>query len=401
MSLAYRAQVAGHNVKDLASCEKLVSSLDFKYVIRLLRNRRPWEQTLSDKKERIRFLGKGGQSSVYLVESPACGDIVVKVVEKKDNTKREIQLVPRIKRLVDDFICPNFLYYYGVRHVGPNALILCEYADGSLEDWLRTQHSYAEWRSFLFQFLVAVRCLQTVLLTYHNDLKPKNLLYKRLARPDTIFEYQVADQQYRVPTHGYLHMVTDFGHAQSLLLPKNAMNQEQIKGHIRDGDDLTHIVTLHKRILVNAIEKVYTFQDLSKLIEEQRDEYFAGYLRNERARIDRDLSKRPGWQRDKMLYRSVAYYVVEKGYINHSSIPEASLPMKLPPVEIVDEISHWTDHRDVGEILATFNEYKVPVAGAPTGKDTGAPTGKDAGEPTGIPGTPADKNAIIVRFKMA
>ena len=83
--------------------------------------------------------------------------------------------------------------------------------------------------------------------------------------------------------------------------------------------------------MVNTLERVYSFDDLVKIIKLRDDIYFEGYLNNKRDEINRDLYKYPESIKNKMLYRSVAYYVVEKKYIDPNEIPDNLMVMKLPP----------------------------------------------------------------------
>ena len=338
-------------IKNYDSCVKLVKNFKYDYIEKLFKNKGYVNSQC------LKYLGSGGQGRVYLLSEEECGKIVIKIIKSYDDNNNELLIVPYVKRIIEDYVSPNFLYIYGYEKIKNYTVIFSEYANGTLEDWLKTKHSYEEWRSFLFQFLSAVVVLQTVLKSYHSDLKPKNIFYKNLINKP-VFEYNIQEKKYYVPTHGNLFLISDFGHVQSLMFKKNKLNKDSIELNIKNNIDLEHIIDLHKRIIVNSIEKVYTYGEMLNIIKKNNDLYFDNYLKSKKEEIDKNLSKYPEHVKKKMLYRSVAYYILEKKYIDLEAIPDNSMIMKLPPIKIINEIENWKDHDNILDILETFSEFK-------------------------------------------
>lgn len=334
----------------------------------------------------LKFLGKGGQGRAYLIHTGDCGYVVIKIspirrsksksefgTESGDDS--EIAMIPLCRDIVDRSISPNFLYYYGTKNIGNFTVILSEYADGTIENWIQTSHTYDEWQSFMFQFLIAVLCIQTILMGYHSDLKPKNIFYKKISTP--YFKYYITGSStetlFLVPTYGYMYLVADFGHMQSLLLPHNKLNANSIKLFMKNNIDLEHIFGLYKRIMVTIIEKTYNINQLITLIKNQAsDEYFEGYYDTKKNEIERDMKNYPQKIKDKMLFKSVCYYVVEKKYITVEDIrrifsgPGSNLESKndfgvvLPPDEFIKELQilevEASKHKII-DLLSFFRPY--------------------------------------------
>jgi thiamine kinase-like enzyme len=356
--LKYRSN--DNDVLDFQVCDDIVSSIKYKLIEKLYYNKNSKFRYLSDTPAaEISALGRGGEGKVYLVQNKECGSIVIKISKGNDN---ESKISKYCKEIVDKYICPNLLYFYGVKHVKKYNITMSEYADGTLEDWLETKHTYEEWRTFMFQFLVGVLCIQIKLKAYHNDLKPKNILFKKLSIPNIVFLYKIQEKQYMVPTTGNLFVIADFGKIQSLLLRQNEMDKNSIELFIKNNLDLEHIIDLPKRIIVSGIEAVYSFDELIDTIRTHNDTYFDNYLQNKRDEINEQLRKYPDYVKNKMLYRSVAYYAVEKNYIDWKDLPTDSLKMKPPPKQIIDQLNQWKDsNKKITDILDTFTEYQTNV----------------------------------------
>ncbi|AYV84083.1 MAG: serine/threonine protein kinase [Hyperionvirus sp.] len=210
----------------------------------------------------------------------------------------------------------------------------------------------------MFQFLTSVLTVQLILQAYHGDLKPKNIFYKKLTNPSIKFHYKINNHSYTVPTFGYLYLLADFGNIQSLLLKHNKLNADSIKLHIKNNLDLSHIIDLHKRIAVNAIEKIYNYNDLIKIITSKNDKYFALYLKNKQIEVNKDLKSYPDKVKNKFLFRSIIYYALENDYINFSELPQIPGAMKLPSQKIISEMTSWKKYESIVDILNTFDDYK-------------------------------------------
>jgi serine/threonine protein kinase len=377
------------DVSDLSTCKEIVNMFGYKMIERLYRNSYKINEDyiFKDYKVNIKLVGKGGQGKVYKVKAidftsssansedknrKRCGYIVIKVTKPSKQEDSELRAISYCKDIVDKHICPNFLYFYGTKSVGDYRIIMSEYANGNLADWIKVNHTYSEWRSFMFQFLMGVICIQTILKAYHSDLKPKNIFYKRVVDSELTFDYEVhvggsGAVNYIVPTFGYLFVLADFGLIQSLLFEHNKLNDESIKLFIKNNIDLEHVIDLPKRIMVDALDRIYSIDELIKIVSLRSDPYFDGYLKNKRIEINRELAKYPEAVRNKLLYRSVAYYIIEKEYISPSEIPGKLI--NLPPIEIINQLKGWKG-KSIPEILDTFSEYRLKM-----GVDEGAHAG--------------------------
>ena len=339
----------GNDVNDLDICKNLINLFDYKMINNLFNNK--------INNQTIKFIGKGGQGRVYMIQDEKCGTIVMKIIKNNKSIEYENEREMSIycKKLIDKNICPNFLYIYFTKSIGNYGLIMSEYANGTLEDWLKLKHTYEEWRSFLFQYLMGIYCLQYKLKTYHADLKPKNIFYKNLLI-DTNFEYVINQKIYNVPTYGYLYMLADFGRAQSLLLKHNKLNANAIKLSIKNNMDLSHIIDLPKRIIVNTLETIYSLDDLLNIIKIRNDKYFKSYYDDKVNEINKNLSKYPEHIKKNMIYRAIAYYIVEKQYIDINELPDNMMKMKLPPEKIIDQIVNFSG-KEIEEIINEFTEF--------------------------------------------
>ena len=104
--------------------------------------------------------------------------------------------------LNDDFICKlkNFPVQY----------MFLEKLDGTLEDFLDTNDiNYDILKSCLFQIIFTLTLLQKHFNFTHNDLHINNIMYK--STKDTYLYYKYNNKYYKIPTHGYIFKIIDFG----------------------------------------------------------------------------------------------------------------------------------------------------------------------------------------------
>lgn len=289
-------------------------------------------------REDVKILGKGGQGTVYLYDDSECGISALKISKNIVESHNELFFLEHTKKLVDDKVCPNFVYNYcGFTHE-KEVYILNEYADGTLENWLTSRHDEQEWFSMLFQIICSLYVFQRKIFAVHNDLKPKNILFRRITQGE--LKYIIHGNTYCVPTYGNLFMMADYGKSVSSL-QKNS-HEEEISSMIKMNADYEYINTLPKRILVSAIQKKYmTLENLFKKLNIHRDDRFTTYMEHERDKIDRDLAKYPQNIKDRMLMRSVVYYMIERKLIKKSNIEDNFFYEKYPP-DIVDEILNYS-----------------------------------------------------------
>lgn len=375
----YNYRSNNNDVSSLDVCKNIIDHLKYKLVDRLFINKNfklNEDHTFGKYRVNIKMVGKGGLGKVYKISSiddhtsqTKCGHIVIKIIKNnyknhKDEANSELEMIGYTKTLVDKCICPNLLHYYDVKTVGNYYIILSEYANGTLEDWIKKSRTYDEWRSFMFQLLMGLLCIQEKLKAYHADLRPWNIFYKDLVDRKALFEYNIvlSDKKYSrkfiVPTTGYLHIIADFDKTQSLLLKHNNLNSESIKMYIKNNIDLEHIIDLYKFILVRTIEKKYSLKELISTVNSRNDIYFEGYIKNKEIEIDNELKKFPNQDKNKWLSRSVAEYIVQKEYIGPTDIPQDEMIMKLPPIEIINQFKQWKG-MNILDIIDSFTEFAV------------------------------------------
>jgi hypothetical protein len=157
-----------------------------------------------------------------------------------------------LKKLIDDNICPNFIYLHyskinidnDVNDVKNNTYILMEYADANLITFFNTNHKYELYKSLFFQIFVAVLCIQKYLKGVHGDLSISNIFYKKINK-DIVLKYIINDKTYYVPAYGYLFMLADFERSESKL--NNINKNMNIEEHIQTNYDLHMIKSLYRR----------------------------------------------------------------------------------------------------------------------------------------------------------
>ena len=291
----------------------------------------------------VRFIGKGGQGVVYLfnLNGSLCKNIVAKISKKTKVSIKEASVFDLITKLpgVSTNVkpSPNIIKSYGNFETNNYICLLMEKADGSLEDWVRAEHSFDQWKSLILQMLLGVLFMQKILKMYHGDMKPKNILFKSV--PDNTLEYDIDNKHYSVRTYGVQVLISDFGTAQTKLLKDNILTDNEIEMHIKNNLDLEHLATFHKRIIVNLLENVYSYDDIIELIEEKKDKKFKEYFDLKTEETVKTLYKYPDHIKKAMILRSLLYYMLEHKYVNVDEIP-IMVNSKPPPQKIVDVLEN-------------------------------------------------------------
>lgn len=124
--------------------------------------------------------------------------------------KEEYEIMKITNKFINEYICPNFIQVYAFNENVP--LIIMEYADNNCR-FLFKENKYIPteiYKTFLFQILMSIYFLNTHLNLYHKDVRLPNILYKKI-NPNTVFHYKINNNDYFVPTFGYLFMLADFG----------------------------------------------------------------------------------------------------------------------------------------------------------------------------------------------
>ncbi len=262
------------------------------------------------------FIGKGGDGIVYKIESDKCGLAVVKIFKKINDMKNEIKILTKLKNIIDDNICPNFIYMYANR----NNKVIFEYCDGDLEKWFEKEHNYNEWFSVIFQLYIGIFYMNKILNISHNDLKPKNILFKNIER--SIFRYKIDSKIYDIDNFGILVVIADF----------TKYNNN------KDNSDLQNILDIPNRIKINNIIKSNKY-NIQNIYNKYKSNYkFNEYYNNKKKEIDNIFKNNNNADiKNKFFLKSLIYYLIENDLVEYNINTKNEL-LKSPPNEIINII---------------------------------------------------------------
>lgn len=230
MNLEYRDNIDDKlNLKNLSVCKDLIN------------------------KNKTQILGKGLQGDVFKAMSPECGSVVIKKKRIKPEHKKwpenerwlkdELEIEYRImqltNRMIDKFICPNFIKAFDFNK--NSGILIMEYANGDADFLFKDEYyDINVYKSFIIQILIAIYTFTNYTMLYHRDVKPANILYKKINK-NIVLHYKINNRDYYVPTYGYLFMLADFGIVNFKL-----------------GNRLPDIVNLNYKIVISYLS---TFSD--------------------------------------------------------------------------------------------------------------------------------------------
>ena len=133
------------------------------------------------------YINRGGECRVYGVTFNngihTYKNLAVKIVYKMN--QKEHNIMKLCSDNVENGTIMNFIRLYAFKCEGSGCVYLIERVDANMETWLNTSHSKDEWKSFMTQILYGLDFLYANNIC-HRDLKPKNILYKKLDRLTTI-----------------------------------------------------------------------------------------------------------------------------------------------------------------------------------------------------------------------
>jgi serine/threonine protein kinase len=239
-------------------------------------------------KNSMLFIDKGQQGEIYKVKSEECGSIIIKKKifrEKdlkwanneqwiKDEFEVEYKIMLLTNRLIDNFICPNFIKTYGFNKEIP--LIIMEYADGDCNFLFKDDYyDTSIYKSFLCQVLIAIYIFNNNTLLYHRDMKPENVLYKKIDK-NIVFHYKLNEKDYYVPTYGYLFMISDFGAAKFKLDGREIdivnLNYKIVKSYI------LNLEQIYYKYLNNGQKKIITIIKEKEVVIKENNKIFTSII---------------------------------------------------------------------------------------------------------------------------
>lgn len=174
---------------------------------------------------KVEIIGKGIQGEVLKAKSKDCGSVVIKRKLIKEEDKKwkenekwlkeqlyvEYKIMQLTNRIINKFICPNFIKAYDYNY--DLELIIMEYANGDSKFLFKNDYYDTNlYKSYICQVLLSLYVFTDYTMLYHCDVKPKNILYKKIDE-NIVFHYIIENLDYYIPTYGYLFMLADFGNA--------------------------------------------------------------------------------------------------------------------------------------------------------------------------------------------
>ena len=192
-NLDYRKNINDkYNLKDITTCKNEINNI-------------------------VNINANGKTSEIYKLESKTCGYCIIKKYKNnnllKDKFEYEININNKIKELVDNNTCPNYMYpYYISKDVNKfyNNYFMLEYMDDTLTDFFNNFVKNKIIKSLFFQIMIGLLCFDKIIGLRYGDIHKGNFFYKKI-NSNIVFKYVINDNIYYVPTYGYLFVIGDFG----------------------------------------------------------------------------------------------------------------------------------------------------------------------------------------------
>jgi serine/threonine protein kinase len=266
------------------------------------------------------YLGHGGQGLVYKVDNMA-----IKVFKKKvdSDVVKELVFLKMCRYALDKKYTPNLVRYYEDKYIDMNVITSMEFLEGTLEDWMKNKKTTEDWISMLFQMIHVTYVMNNVLFIKHNDMKPKNIMYRKLDKPITV-KYTINNKSYYVPVK-YMFKVIDFG-----------MSEYDPKKVTTDiPKDLYEIFILHKRELVNILITKYSADELKQIASVSQK------FNNEIKPVYDKFKRHPPHVRDKMVTRATIYFIIENNLLDIKDLSDTYREI-LPSTDITISMESFT-----------------------------------------------------------
>jgi len=290
---------------------------------------------------KLDFVGKGGEGVVY-----KHNDYAIKFYKNIIPFNKELFVLRLINRLGNK-ITNNFLTLFGCTQIFRKDVLIVNLIDGNLETWVYNKHTDNEWLCMIFQMLYGVLTMQQCLKMYHSDMKPKNLLFKKIN--PSVIKYNIKNGKtehiYNIQTN-YTFIISDFGHSSSLMFPKKEYNEknmsdDKIKEFINKNKDLEQLAFFYKRLVVNMIKNTYDMNDLIKMGNNNDD--FLSYMNSAKNEINSDMREYNDKVKSHMLFRSLAYYLLENNYVDIKKLKNSEGKIYLPSKKIINILNSLSD----------------------------------------------------------
>lgn len=244
------------------------------------------------------YLGKGGSGVVYKYNGNA-----IKIIPKNKFNDSEYILSKYFNGLLDNQESLNFLRVYNLLNFEKFKVIEMELADGDLYNWIKQKNSDHAWIEMILQIIITIRILQQKINFFHRDLKPKNILFKKLEKK-VQFVYKLNNKDYTINTDTIFYL-TDFTHS------KSDITEITKSEYINVDSDLYELENLPKRLKVDKLinyklDLIIEIGNKSKLSEN-----FKSYFDKEINKINVNLKKYSQHIKEKIIKRTLIYYLIE------------------------------------------------------------------------------------------
>ena len=324
-------------------------------------------------------IGKGDVGIVYKIkinneicalklykQSKNMNDIYTKII-------KDIIINYKTKYLIEQNICPNFVYYYYSNVIMDKLLRLeqidyanlsidklklnnyyfvMEYCDGSLIDFFNDEHDLEIYRSCIFQICCAIYCLQKHVKIYHNDLSITNIMFKKIDK-NSVFHYNINSIDYYIPTYGYLFVIIDF--EDSVFFVKDD----------KPNHDFKYLMTLYTRPIkmllrknnINTVDKLLDIMNtdkinIKKIIDDVKHSYI--YINALTEKI-----------KDNLIYTKLYHKAIEKSLFDYKKF------YTRDTAEIVELLKYYSDNifKSKDPIDKLLYKYFPEFLDRPTKKD--------------------------------
>ena len=270
------------------------------------------------KNQLYKYINKGGMGIIFKINE----NEVIKIYFKNLNSNQMIELIclKLCKKALDKNLTFNLVSFNENKIINNKMIISLEYCDYDLEKWLLTPKDDIEWLSMIFQICNGVYILNKKLNIKHDDLKPKNILCKKI-KSKKIVKYKIFDTEFYVPVYT-IFKIADFA---------GSTNKK-----CNDLSDLKHLSILNNRAKADKIVKKYT---KDKLIDMAKDlPNFKNYFNEKITKINKTFKNYPIYVIEKMITKSIAYFLIENFKINDKEINNLD-----PSLYIIKELEKFKD----------------------------------------------------------
>jgi hypothetical protein len=253
-----------------------------------------------------------------------------------ENINKEIYFYELTNELVLNDICPNFLLMCGYNKNNKNNEIYLEQIDNTFLNFFKITNDDDIIKSAFFQILYGIAVMGKKISTLHTNLHSGNIYYKKINNDIKYFEYNIDGITYLVKNYGYLFVIGEFNHAQTLLTNKfNKMTKVDIEFGINYNYDFNYLKLLYNKILKeNLIIFIKTFNDLKKIIKSSGENNLNKLYNQYSIEINKKYLELSNSDKEKKIINLLIYYCIENELLLFDKINKNKFIYKLPTNKI-------------------------------------------------------------------